>query len=44
MFTKSEYDDYADKASECTYQKATEYYKNKDYENAIKSYNKVDAG
>lgn len=43
MFTKSEYDDYADKASECTYQKAAEYYKNKDYENAIKSYDKVDS-
>ena len=41
--TKSEYDDYKKKASECIYQKAGEYYKEKDYKNALKSYEKVDS-
>ena len=31
------------KASECIYQKAGEYYKEKDYKNALKSYEKVDS-
>lgn len=43
MYVKSEYSDYKNRANDCIYGKAVDFFNNKDYSNALKNFDKVDS-